>query len=247
MRADMAKVLVERPRPGSRDGSRPRKGYRKAARKGLDAGDAPAREGMTARCGGTRFFNEHLGPLRRFLDRNVGRPWAKVHAEVCSRIDRGNVVQNHILTHLFEYVVTKTVLIDGEPYAAEMGWPGRGTPLRTSEHRDRWYVCPTSGLLRKSLRISGRQPLPRRKWFGRWEVLLKLDGRWERVTVAPVSGVYSVDGVRDVARGVTVHGGRHDRAEAARFYGRPVYAVARTSVEKWEVRDYPFPALVRRG
>ena len=32
MRADMGKVLVERPRPGSRDGSRPRKGYRKALR-----------------------------------------------------------------------------------------------------------------------------------------------------------------------------------------------------------------------
>lgn len=57
MRADMGKVLVERPRPGSRDGSRPRKGYRKLLGKELAADDLPrTREGMLARCGGTRFF-----------------------------------------------------------------------------------------------------------------------------------------------------------------------------------------------
>lgn len=246
MRADMAKVLVERPRPGSRGGSRPRKGYLKAAREGLDAGDAPARERMTARCGGTRSFNEHLGPLRRFLDRNVGRPWDKVYAGIAARVDRGNVVQKHILTHLFEYVVTKTVLIDGEPHAAEMGWPARGGSLRTSEYRHRWYVCPKSGLLKRSRHVTRRRALPRRRWVGEWEVLLTLDGRWERVTVAPVSGAYSVDGVWDVARGRTVHGGQYDREEAARFYGRPVYAVARCPVEKWEPRDYPFPARVGR-
>ena len=67
MRADMGKVLVERPRPGSREGSRPRKGYRKRLQREFDSPDSPpARESMNARCGGTRFFNEHLGPLRRY-------------------------------------------------------------------------------------------------------------------------------------------------------------------------------------
>ena len=111
MRADMGKVLVERPRPGSRDGSRPRKGYRKLLRKEL-ADDSPrTREGMLTRTGGTRSFNEHLAPLRRFLDSNVGRPWNNVYAEICSHVDRGNVVQKHILTHLFDYVVTNVITI----------------------------------------------------------------------------------------------------------------------------------------
>jgi hypothetical protein len=79
MRADMGKVLVERPRLGSRDGSRPKKGYRKRLQKAFDSGDPlPVREGMKVRCGRGKHFNEHLGPLRRFLNSNVGRQWDKI-------------------------------------------------------------------------------------------------------------------------------------------------------------------------
>src|SRR5690242_5662034 len=100
MRADMGKVLVERPRLGGwRGASRPGKGYVKRLKKSLDAGDSPpAREGIKSRYGhNTKFFNEHLGPLRRFLNSNVGRPWDKVYSEICKHVDRGNVVQKHIL------------------------------------------------------------------------------------------------------------------------------------------------------
>ncbi len=100
MRADMGKVLVERPRFGSR-GGRP-KGYKKAVTRGLAAGGGPTREGMKRPHGHSlKQFNEHLGPLRRFLDANVGRPWDTVYSEICAHVDLGNVVQKHILTHLF--------------------------------------------------------------------------------------------------------------------------------------------------
>ena len=97
--------------------ARPGKGYAKRVHKCLDAGDSPpAREGMKHCHGhGTKHFNEHLAPLRRFLESNVGRPWNKVYSEICQYVDRGNVVQKHILTHLFEYVAVHTILIDGEP------------------------------------------------------------------------------------------------------------------------------------
>ena len=75
----------------------------------------------------TKFFNEHLSPLRRFLDSNVGRPWDKVYSEICRHVDRGNVVQKHILTHLFDYVVVDTVLIDGEPCRGQLRTGATGT------------------------------------------------------------------------------------------------------------------------
>ncbi|MBY0456076.1 MAG: hypothetical protein K2V38_01930, partial [Gemmataceae bacterium] len=141
MREDMAKVLVERPRLGRRRAeSWPGKGYRKQLRKCWQAGvEPPAREGMKSTYGyNTKHFNEHLGPLRRFLDANVGRPWDKVYSEICQQVERGNVVQNHILTHLFDYVVVHTVLIDGQPCCAARHWRHRyGDPLRTSDRRDR--------------------------------------------------------------------------------------------------------------
>jgi len=84
MRDDMGKVLVERPRvrggfvPG-RTGRR----YVKAVRSGIESGDgSPVQEGIMRRYRGghgrVKHFNEHLGPLRRFVESNVGRPWDKV-------------------------------------------------------------------------------------------------------------------------------------------------------------------------
>jgi hypothetical protein len=103
MRADMAKVIVERPRVGSRAPSR-KKGYRKYIQQtGLD--DLPRREPLLGHWRGKgRWLNEHLGPMRRFLRSNVGRPWNKVHQELCEHVSFDNPVQSHVLTHIFDYV-----------------------------------------------------------------------------------------------------------------------------------------------
>src|SRR5438309_8576261 len=96
MREDMAKVIVERPRVGHSARGKP-KGYRRKYGDPTAEG-LPRREGIRRRCGGgTKSFNEHLGPLRRYLDSLVGRPWNKVHAEICARLNRGSVVQQHVL------------------------------------------------------------------------------------------------------------------------------------------------------
>jgi hypothetical protein len=197
MRADMGKVLVERPRLGrSRAAKWPGKGYRKRLKKCFDAGDSPPqREGMKATYGhNTKHFNEHLSPLRRFLDANVGRPWDKVYSEICKYVDRGNVVQKHILTHLFDYVVVHTVLIDGQPCRGERYWGYRyGEPLRTTHSRHRWYVCPKSGLLRRSKYVPydyRKQPEPPRMVrLNKREVCIFRDGRWELISVAIVSQI----------------------------------------------------------
>src|SRR5215216_3972 len=113
MRADMAKVIVERPRVGSRLPSR-KKGYRKYIQH-TDFDNLPRREPLLGHWRGKgRWLNEHLGPMRRFLRSNVGRPWNKVHQELCEHVCFDNPVQSHVLTHVFDFVRQHVELRGGE-------------------------------------------------------------------------------------------------------------------------------------
>jgi hypothetical protein len=147
MRADMAKVIVERPRIKGCAWHKP-KGYQRRLRRYGDDGP-PAREGIKA-CwqGRTKYLNEHLGPLRRYLDKQVGRPWDKVFSEICARINRSNAVQDHVRDHVADYVTTHVLLIDGVPCSGEGGL-GYGIPLHHQYRFRPWYVCPRTGLLRR--------------------------------------------------------------------------------------------------
>ncbi|MBX9789337.1 MAG: hypothetical protein K2Y37_10520 [Pirellulales bacterium] len=144
MRADMAKVIVERPRVGSRS-RQAAKGYQKRLQRwGLE--EAPRREGMYARGGRTKSLNEHLGPLRRYLRKQVGRPWNLVFSEICQNIRLDSAVQSHVRDHVWDYVELQVIEIDGVPcYGA--GWL-HGRPIATWG-RQFLYVCPRTGLLRE--------------------------------------------------------------------------------------------------
>jgi hypothetical protein len=248
MRADMGKVLVERPRlKVCRYSPGPEKGYRKRIERCYeDDGSPPARESIKKRYGANRkYFNEHLGPLRRFLDSNVGRPWDKVYSEICRHVDRGNVVQKHILTHLFDYVVTNVILIDGEPCRGTAYARQYGESVRTSASYHQWYVCPKSGLLRKSRYVPRKRKLrrpepPRRVVLNKTQMCLFLGGQWELVKVAPVPDLYSQHRGHDVIlkRNMSIYG---SDAEAVRFYGANVYATARRPLSRRELLALPIP------
>lgn len=141
MRADMDKVIVERPRLGSRLPSR-KKGYRKYCQQaGIE--NLPRREPLPGRWRGRqRFLNEHLGPMRRFLRSRVGRPWNRVHQELCEHVSFDNAVQKHVLTHVFDYVC-RYVEERGRAIVRTDNW-FRGFVLRTGE----MYVCPRTGILK---------------------------------------------------------------------------------------------------
>jgi hypothetical protein len=247
MRADMAKVLVERPRPGSREGAKPGKGYRKRVARMMADGGTPARERMTARYNWTRSFNEHLGPLRRYVQSQIGRPWDKVYSEICARVDRGNVVQKHILTHLFDFVVTDVILIDGVPCAGPSFRGQFGRPL----HGLRWfrgdcYVCPKSGLLKRvPRRRVVRQPKkPAPPAYIKVNDRLQcrfLDGRWELVTLAPLPSGHG--GFFCTARDVVLNMKASEIApsQARKTYGAEVYATSRRVLGKREQMQYPIP------
>jgi hypothetical protein len=147
MRPDMAKVIVERPRLGSRQ--KLARGYRKRWGR-TPPEDWPRRESIYALKGHTRSFNEHLGPLRRYLRSQVGRPWNLVFSEICANIRVDSAVQSHVRDHVFDFVETHVVERDGQLFALGGFW---ARALWTS-----FYVCPRTGLLREFPRVKRVRP-----------------------------------------------------------------------------------------
>src|SRR5262249_31745932 len=150
-------VIVERPRKKSHSWNKPKGYQRQLLRYGEDG--PPCREGIKARWKGhVRYPNEHLGPLRRYLNSQVGRPWDQVFSEICANIDRSSAVQDHVRDHIETYVTRHVILIDDVPRSGEGDWD-HGKPLHHMRWRP-WYVCPRTGLLRRVSLPSRKRPRP---------------------------------------------------------------------------------------
>ena len=152
MRADMHKVLCEHPRGGWRVDRRGR--YRGPLE------DAPRREPISRHRGGTKHLSENLGPLRRWLLAQTGRPWDAVYGELRAHIHPDNVVQLHIWQHAQHYVAQRVELVDGKPHhVIDTSWPHRrGAPV--SARQSPVYVCPRTGILRPSPVIPRKRKPP---------------------------------------------------------------------------------------
>ena len=141
MRADMFKVIVERPRSGSRVR------WSSGDRRYLNSEDAPPKLGIRRGHLRRKWLNEHLGPLRRFLVRQAGRPWNAVFSEICAVIDNRSTVKQHVRSHIEDFVAIKTKLVDGKIYETG-GYSAVYTPL--SEARQPLYVDPETGVLMRN-------------------------------------------------------------------------------------------------
>jgi hypothetical protein len=151
MRADMYKVIVERPRRG---GGAAFKGQARLFR---NAEDTPSKIGIKKGHKHRKWLNENLSPLKRFLESQVGQSWDKVYSELSSGIDRRNTAQEHIYTHIDQFVAIKTQWQALENKRANngdcvivktSGW--RGVWLSLRECYFELYVHPRSGLLLKN-------------------------------------------------------------------------------------------------
>lgn len=181
MRDDMAKIIVERPRRGDHS-------ERKGRTRQLE--DLPQYEGMRRPHllrGWGKELNENLQPLRRYLERQVGRPWDKVYAEIARNLRVDNTVQQHVRDHLQDYVAVTPRRVFG-------GWRNRrGTGL--------WYqplyVDPLTGLLcrtdrlleeRVSRRAKHHRPpeVPARIELAPDRELRLIEGLWYEVRLDPM-------------------------------------------------------------
>lgn len=155
MRRDMHEVLIERPRGGWR-GDRRVKAWDPAIH---EHEDIPKRESTSRHRGGTKHLSDLLGPLRRFLERSVGRRWDDVYSELRQGLSPKSALHMHILDHA-RFMVN----LDGGRWG-------------------RFEICPRTGVLRRvcaSWRVvrdpdRGDEVSPRR-------FLLRRLGRpWQRV------------------------------------------------------------------
>ena len=148
----MHKVVVERPRHGrawARSFPRPKRS--------LDG--SPKHESIRAPHTRRKWFSDLLGPLRRWLHSQVGRPWDEVYSEACAVIKPDSVVRAHIKTHLLEFVQRHTFLRDDRVWCFTDRWRGGELPVELAvSNWAPFYVHPRTGLL---CRIP---PRPRARW-----------------------------------------------------------------------------------
>ncbi|MES2289462.1 MAG: hypothetical protein V4530_06960 [Pseudomonadota bacterium] len=165
MRADMFKVIVERPRWGAshappvklRKDRDPRKqiGLRRHARE---------------QAAYTKALNENLAPLIRFVQRRVGARWDDVFSEICAGLDTGSTVKMHVRQHLRDFVMFRI----SRGRHGELLHEGREIlPDRRNCAWPEFYVDPADGILKD------------RAWFWRDQgvvvVTRKTRLRWKEV------------------------------------------------------------------
>ncbi|KIG12561.1 hypothetical protein DB30_01271 [Enhygromyxa salina] len=135
----MNKLLCERPRGGWRLKTL------RASKHRREWESEPTHGRMPGKVRRSKWLNENLQPLRRFLLSNLGRPWDQVYSELRANLRVRKAIDLHILQHL-ERMVALDVRYEGRvPMVLDRdGWrPIYGT---------RWhelYVCPRTGLLRR--------------------------------------------------------------------------------------------------
>jgi hypothetical protein len=184
MRADMSRVIVERPRRGGVD----RRG------RSLPLEDFPQREGMRRRhliAGNPKELNENLVPLRRYLERQVGRPWDKVYGEIAAHLRVNNTVQQHVRDHLRDFVAVKPRRRHGWYFT----YPGDGREPFSRLWYQPLYVDEKDGILKRTDRLpeekarlrARRNPPPRpldRVALAADRELRRIDGFWYELRLA---------------------------------------------------------------
>jgi hypothetical protein len=256
MRKDMSKVIVERPR---RDYGRGRPG-RSSALEGADGEPLRARARL-GRARKTKYLNENLAPLRRYLESQVGRPWSKVYSEISEHLRPTSTVQQHVRDHIEDFVSVKTRMESGNVFVVARF--GGMTPLATS--RQRLYVHPRTGLLLRNKYWAGRRErLERTKKAvedGRKARMRELepgvqlhllkDGAWWEVRLAPVKTRLRWQALQNGRRvqvwgceaflDVVLRAGLSD-LPASELYGRTdVYAVAKRQLNRNEKKRLGLP------
>lgn len=144
MRDDMFKVLVGRPRWGSRWIESPKLDRDRDR----DGGFVGLRRHAMEQAPNYKFFNENLAPLVRFLHTRCGRRWDDVYAEICANLDTGSTVKMHVRQHLDDLVNRRI----SYGRRGELLNDGRALlPHNRSSFRDNLYVDPDDGILKDAV------------------------------------------------------------------------------------------------
>lgn len=176
----MHKVVIERPRWNPGLGKRGR-------RANLPDDLQPKFEGTKRPHAQRKGLTDLLGPLKRWLQSQVGRPWNDVYSEACAVIKPDSLIRAHVKTHLLQFVERHTFMHDGKVCVLDIGYRGRGI-VPVQERRYGWnlfFVHPETGLLKPIPQISKRawrarepQPPVTIHWIGKHVAVQRIRGLW---------------------------------------------------------------------
>jgi hypothetical protein len=243
MREDMFKVIVERPRLVNSNG------YSRDGRKFRNDENAPGRLGMKR--GYTQWpksLNENLAPLKRYLEKQVNRPWDKVYSEIRATIDARSTVKQHILQHIRDFVALDTCWVDtpdGGKVHIRGRWSGEPAPLEDANIE--LFVHPRTGILLRNRHFVSwdrrvkqqRQIKQAREYIDRRDIdehhqLRRIDGIWYEVTLGllPAPRLQANDIVYDACWDAV-------RKEwVSRRHGDANYAVSKRQIGTHEMKKY---------
>lgn len=183
MRRDMGKIITEAPRYGS---DLPNHKTGGTVRWDGPDGDydksswepGTSRKSKTMMKWGRKEFSDVLGPLSRWLEKQLGRPWDAIYSELCANLDKRKVTHKHVLDHVKSWVDLHVYLgTDGVYYPKDGG------------HVWRFFVNPETGLLSKQPKKEAPQkPKDVTKIkVSEWEHYEKIGGFWYLLTYRPAT------------------------------------------------------------
>lgn len=188
MRPDFHKVLCERPR------HKPYNADKRHRKDNLDYEDMPTKENMKInhiRGWGGKELTDHIAPLYRYLNNQVGRKWDDVYSEIRKTIvgKNPNAVKGHILQHIFGWrgVELHTYSIGNKRYKT-------GSLYHSELYDDQLYV-DDEGIVRKyknkKKKINHAQVI-KEKWMETARHLpngnqaRKINGIWYEITLSTI-------------------------------------------------------------
>ena len=239
MRTDMHKVVVERPRwnPG------PGKNGRRA---NLPDELLPKFEGIKRPHSRRKGLTDLLGPLRRWLHAQLGRPWNEVYSAAAAVIKPDSSIRAHIKTHLLEFVERHTFMHDGKVCVIQPNYRGGGiVPVTELRHRrSSFFVHPETFLLceipvrprhRWRDKNAARRELTQR-WLDETTLLRRLNGCWFECRVEKFPARFAKGQSpwqSDLAEKKLIC-----RSGATAIYGGNFYCIAKRQLSRRELQKF---------
>lgn len=146
MREDMFKVIVERPRWGRKYAAKSKLRFDKQ----IDRKHATGRRQVLEHRGYTKSLNENLAPLKRYLGKQVGRPWDKVYSEISAHLDTGSTVKQHVRDHLNDFILADVRVARDGRFMSANHW---GKPQPPELWWAELYVDPRDGLIKQTAKL----------------------------------------------------------------------------------------------
>jgi hypothetical protein len=111
---------------------------------------------------GTKQFGENLKPLVKYLRKCVGRKWDDVYSEIREVCPPHGAVNEHIYTHLWQYVERKPYFVDGVVCRSPEEWHGSRYELLDHGGDNTFYI-DQEGYLRRAPKTETYRQRQKRK------------------------------------------------------------------------------------